>query len=440
MRYYLETFGCQMNLSDSEIIRGMLEDSGHRPTESPGDADIILLNTCSVREHAEVRAIGRLTDLYRYRKYGQGKVLGMLGCIAQHHGQDSDALPSWIDIVLGPDNYRDLPRLIEGIVDSRLRKYRHTRLDRGEFYGEIRPRRMGKASAWIQVMRGCDRFCSYCIVPYVRGRERSRDVDGILEEVISAAKDGIPEVVLIGQNVNAYSFQGIDFADLLRQVARVPGIHRVRFLTSHPVNFTEKLLSTMKDHPSICKSLHLPLQSGSGRILTAMNRGYTIEEYLEKVRGLRREIPEVSLSTDLMVGFPGETEEDFGKTLDAVREVEFDHAFMFRYSPRRGTKAAKSPDQVDSEIASVRLSRLISIQKGITEKKNWKMVGSVVRVLVEGRARRGGGMVLARTEGYKKVVFKGNGEKPGSFQCVEIVGSTGATLIGERARRKGSSG
>jgi tRNA-2-methylthio-N6-dimethylallyladenosine synthase len=431
MRYYLETFGCQMNSSDSEIIRGSLEETGYEPVESPDRAEIILLNTCAVREHAEVRAIGRLTDLYRYKKNGQGRILGILGCIAQQYGGEMRSIVPGIDIVVGPDNYRELPGILGDILRGDRDSYQKVRLDRSEMYDGIRPRRINDVTAWVQVMRGCDRFCSYCIVPYVRGRERSRNFNEILEEVAEIVSSEICEIVLLGQNVNAYNHNGIDFPELLRRLSRVDGIRRVRFITSHPLNITKELVGVIRDRPSICKALHLPLQSGSDRVLNAMNRGYTLSEYREKIDLLRHEIPDIALSTDLMVGFPGESENDFFETIEAAKKIEFDNAYMFKYSPRKGTRAAELSDQVDHEVASGRLSKLISFQREITAKKNRELVGLILPVLVEGVAKKGDGMFLARTEGDKMVVFRGNGGSVGSLLNVRVVDMTGTTLIGE---------
>jgi len=421
-----------MNQSDSEIIKGSLEEYGYEIVQDPGEADVLLLNTCSVREHAEVRAIGRLTDIYRHKGYGRGKVLGILGCVAQHHGGKISERAPGVDLIMGPDNYRELPRILEEIVEGRLETFEIARLDRKEMYDGMKPKRASRTSAWIQVMRGCDRFCSYCIVPYVRGRERSRETEEIIDEVTTAAGDGIPEVILLGQNVNSYSYGDVDFAALLRKVSEVSGIHRVRFMTSHPIDFSEEIISVMKECPVICNALHLPLQSGSARVLKAMERGYTVEEYCGKIERLRDAIPDVTLTTDLMVGFPGETEDDFRLTMETVERIRFDSAFMFKYSSRKGTKAANYPGRVAPQVAAARLSELIDLQKGITTARNSAMVGKTLTVILEGRARKGDGMLLARTEGDKMVILRGNdGERPGSLLDVTIVDTTGATLIGE---------
>ncbi len=431
MKYYLETFGCQMNSSDSEIIRGRLESAGFEKIEDPGEADVLLVNTCSIREHAEIRAIGRLSDLYRFRKSGKGKVLGVLGCIPQHYGGRLLKMAPWVDLAMGPDNYRDLPGAIRSIIRGEVGLHRTMELDRRENYDGIKPVRENGASAWIQVMRGCDRFCSYCVVPYVRGRERSRDPREILEDASSVTRGGTPEIVLIGQNVNAYSFEGVDFPELLRRVSGVRGLRRLRFITSHPLDFSEELISVVRDTPAICKAIHLPLQSGSNRVLKAMNRGYTVEDYTAKVDTLRREIPSVSISTDLMVGFPGETEDDFLSTIEAVENIGFDNAYTYKYSRRKWTKASRYPDQVDPAVGSERLSRLIEVQREITVKINRALVGSELEVLVEGRAKKGKDMLLARTEGDKMVVFRGNGQPAGSLHRVRIVDIKGTTLVGK---------
>jgi tRNA-2-methylthio-N6-dimethylallyladenosine synthase len=433
MKCYLETFGCQMNLSDSELVRGSLESHGFIMVDAPEEADILLMNTCSIRQHAEDRALGRLSDLYRYKKYGHGKVLGVLGCLAQHYGNRLAHLSTGVDLVMGPDSYRNLPDVLLRLTRGRLDLYRNTRLDREEMYDGIRPCRKRGVSAWVQVMRGCDRFCAYCIVPYVRGRERSRSIREITAEVSVVARSGISEVILLGQNVNAYRDGEVDFPGLLRRTARIPGIRRLRFITSHPKNFTVAMIDAMASSETICNAIHLPLQSGSDRVLRLMNRGYTVTDYIRLIDRLREEIPSVAVSTDLMVGFPGEREEDYRSTLNAVCEIGFDSAYMFKYSSRKGTKAADFSDPVPPGLATERLARLIEIQKEITAHKNRKLIGSVLPVLVEGAARRGDGFLIARTDGGKMVVFRGNGESVGTFLSVRIIDSTGATLIGRPA-------
>ncbi len=431
MTYYIETLGCQMNSSDSEIIRGSLEGNGFVWVESPDEADILLLNTCAVREHAERRAIGRISSLRHYKKGGRGRVLGVLGCMAQHYGMKLMSVIQGVDLVMGPDRYRDLPGVLRSLVNGDTEAYGGIRPDSCEMYDGITPRRTARTSAWIPIMRGCDRFCSYCIVPYVRGRERSRYWREVLKEVAEVVEGGVPEVVFLGQNVSSYANGGVDFPGLLRKVMETPGLKRIRFITSHPLNITNDLIQVMKESPVICNSLHLPLQSGSERILRTMNRGYTLSDYRERITRLREAIPGIAISTDLMVGFPGESEEDFQQTLNAVRDIEFDSAYQFKYSPRTGTRAASFPDQIPEDVASSRLTKLIDLQREITARRNRALVGSIVQVLIEGRAKRGDGMFLARTEGNKMIVFRGNGDRIGSFRQVRIVGTTGATLVGE---------
>ncbi|HID94860.1 MAG TPA: tRNA (N6-isopentenyl adenosine(37)-C2)-methylthiotransferase MiaB [Candidatus Latescibacteria bacterium] len=425
-RVYIETYGCQMNKADSEIIKAVLSASGYSMTAVPERADVILLNTCSVREHAEQRVLGRISQLRQLKLENPGLILGVVGCMAQKMGKELIGEGSGVNLIAGPDSYRRLPGLLE---TSNNGSSIDLGLDPEEVYSGINPRREDKVKAWVPIMRGCDKFCSYCVVPYLRGRERSRPADEILEEVKALAEQGHKEVTLLGQNVNSYKDGATDFADLLRSIDETTCIQRVRFLTSHPKDMSQKVLHAINESKSLCEHIHLPLQSGSSRILARMNRGYNKEQYLQLIRLIREIIRGVSISTDIIVGFPGETEEDFQETLDVVKEVGFDSAFTYKYSPRKGTRAYEFEDDVPPEEKQERLERLICLQRKISASKNQSLVGSRQEVLIEGRNRKG--TTLGRTRTDKPVALQNDSElTPGDIVEVEIIGSTSATLIG----------
>ena len=421
-KFYIETFGCEMNKLDSEVLGGILEREGFSPAASPEDADVILVNTCSVREHAERRALARLGRLLGLKSERPEVVLGVVGCMAQRMKEELLARLPGIDLVAGPDNYRKVPEVLkDGNFPVVL-----TEQDE-ELYEGVEPRREGKVRAWVAIMRGCNNFCSYCIVPYVRGRERSRPHRSVLREVEELAEEGYKDVTLLGQNVDSYCDGEVDFAGLLRLVDRA-GVPRVRFLTSHPKDLSEEVLRAISECPSLCEHLHLPIQSGSDRVLELMRRGYTVERYIRIVEEARRLIPGISITTDILVGFPGETEEDFRMTLDVMRIVQFDDAYMYRYSPRPGTLAARFPDEVPEEEKLRRLDEVIRLQREITRKKNERLLGSEVEVLLEAPAKRGG--MLGRTRTGKPVVVEGEDLKLGEFVRVRVTGTTGPTLLG----------
>ena len=412
-----------MNKLDSELLRGILVEEGFSSSESPENADIVLINTCSVREHAEQRALAGLLRLARWKRERPGRILGVVGCMAQRMGEELLARVPHVDLVAGPDTYRMLPNVLRrGNFPAVLVE------QNGELYEGVEPRREGGVRAWVAIMRGCNNFCSYCIVPYVRGRERSRPHRLVVAEVEGLAEEGYKDVTLLGQNVNSYCDGEVDFAGLLRLVDRA-GVPRVRFLTSHPKDLSEDILRAMAECPSLCEHLHLPIQSGSDRVLGLMRRGYTVEQYLKIVEEARRLVPGISITTDILVGFPGETEEDFERTLEVVRYVQFDDAYMYRYSPRPGTLAARFPDDVPEEEKLRRLDEVIRLQREITRRVNERLVGSEVEVLVEAPARRDG--MLGRTRTDKPVVVKGEGLKVGDFVKVRVTGTTGPTLLGE---------
>jgi tRNA-2-methylthio-N6-dimethylallyladenosine synthase len=356
-RIYIETYGCQMNLADSEIVLGIMKKHGYSLTDDISKADVILVNTCSVREHAEQRVIGRLSSFLRYKKRKPDLVIGVLGCMAERLKKRLIEEENLADIVVGPDEYRKLPQLVSDAFAGH--KGIAVKLSKVETYDDITPLRTEGISAWITVMRGCDKFCTFCVVPFTRGRERSRPLDSIVKEVEMLSSQGYREVTLLGQNVNSYRDGNYDFADLLSAVARVDRNMRIRFTTSHPKDMSDKLIQTIAEHPNICNYIHLPVQSGSDRILELMNRTYDRKHYLELVRKIRETIPGVSLSTDIIAGFPTETEEDHKMTLSLLEEVRFDGAFMFKYSPREGTKAYAMGDDVPDEVKVRRLTEII---------------------------------------------------------------------------------
>jgi tRNA-2-methylthio-N6-dimethylallyladenosine synthase len=426
---FVETYGCQMNKNDSELIRGLLDERGYPMAEDWESADVVLVNTCSVREHAERRVLGRLGVLAGWKRLSPNRRIGVLGCMAQRLGASLGDLKPCVDFIVGPDGYRRLPELISGlcppVADTAFRP--------DELYGGVRPKRDAGFSAWVTISRGCVNFCSYCIVPYTRGPERCRPAGDILSEIESLAARGFREITLLGQNVNSWRDGGMDFADLLRRAASVTGLLRVRFMTSHPKDLTGRLLDAMAETPAVCPHLHLPVQSGSDRILARMNRKYDRNLYLEIVRKARERMPDLGLSTDVMVGFPGETESDFQSTLDLIEAVRFDDAFTYAYSPRSGTAAAGFDDAVPEDIRFRRLAGLIERQRAITleKRKNW--VGRTAEVLTERPSPRDPGEWLGRTASGLAVVFPEGKASPGRPVVVRIEGVRGVTLLGRRA-------
>ena len=421
---YIETYGCQMNVADTELILGHLARSGFARTDDPGAADVILVNTCAIREHAEERVHGRLTQLARYKTARPEVQIGLAGCMAQHYRDRLlDAAPL-LDFVVGPDAYRRLPALLGGdpFVDVRL--------DRDETYADIAPARATGVRAWITIMRGCDRFCTFCVVPYVRGRERSVPAAGVLEQVRGAARDGFREVVFLGQTVNAYRDGDVDFGELLRRAHVVDDIARIRFTSPHPSDMRASVIEAMATCERICPQLHLPLQSGSTDVLRRMERGYTAEEYVALVDRLRTAVPGLALTTDIIVGFPGETEADFDATLALMRAVRYDGAFMFKYSRRELTRAAKWDETVPEVEKERRLQAVIAQQERIAAEINAAAIGSEVEVLVEGPARRTAGWLAGKTRQFKTAVFPDPAAEPGDLVRVRVHDSTAHTLIG----------
>ncbi len=427
--YWVETYGCQMNVSDSELMEGVLTADGYRSVSTPDEADVILVNTCAIRDHAERRVLGRVAELNRVKKSRPGVLIGVCGCMAQRLGERLMEQADYVDMVIGPDAYRSLPQIIDeasrngGVVDIELNP--------AENYEGLEMRRASRVSAWIPIQRGCNYRCTYCIVPYTRGDEKNREPGAILAEIRKLADEGITEFTLLGQTVNSYRFDGWNFARLLRAVARVPGVRRLRYTSPHPNDVTRELVEVMAEEEAVCAHLHLPVQSGSNRVLKRMVRRYTREEYTQRVELLRELIPHIALTTDIIVGFPGEAEEDFRETLDLVNEVEYDSAFTFKYSPRDGTPSTRMDPEtfVAPEVAQRRLEELIKAVREIAARRNLAEVGSTREVLLEKRARRGN-LLQGKTETNKAVLIPGPDEWLGRYMKVALTGTTGATFTG----------
>ena len=427
---YIETYGCQMNLADSELIMGILKKQGYEITKQIEDANVILLNTCSVRENAEEKIFHRLDHLKNVKKKNPSAVIGVLGCMAERLRKNLIEEKKIVDVVVGPDEYRRLPEYIEFAFGGE--KGIGVKLSRTETYEDIEPYREDGISAWIAVMRGCDKFCSFCVVPFTRGRERSRSLNSVVDEIKKLSERGFKEVILLGQNVNSYNDGNYDFADLLAACALVDKNMRIRFTTSHPQDLSDKLLYTIAEHENICNYIHLPVQSGSNRILELMNRTYTIEHYLNLIDKARKIIPGVSFSTDIIAGFPTETEEDHKMTLNVMNQVRYDGAYMFKYSPREGTKAYNMKDDVPEEIKLRRLNEIIELQQKISYEINQQLINKEEIILVEGFSKKSEEFLSGRTDTNKVVVIpKKDNIKIGDYVRVKINRATSATLFGE---------
>ncbi len=420
---YIETYGCQMNVSDSELMLGVLARDGYVRTDDPAAADVMLVNTCAVRDHAEQRVLGRMGELKRYKRAGD--VLGVVGCMAQRLGPRLLERVPQVDLVIGPDGYRTLPELIararggERTADVAFKSWEH--------YEDVPPVRPDSASAFVTVQRGCDYRCTFCIVPMTRGPERSRRLADVVDEVTRLAASGTTEVTLLGQTVNSYHDGTHDFADLLRAVAAVPGIRRLRFTSPYPTDFTDRVLAAMAESPTVCEHVHLPVQSGSSRVLKRMLRRYDRARFLEVVAALRRAISGLALTTDIIVGFAGETEEDFQETLSLVEEVGFDDAYTFKYSVRAGTPAVRIPSHVPEDVKRERLERLIAVVRRVAARRNMALVGTTHEVLVEGPAKRGG-LLQSRTRTNKVALVEGPADWIGTYRRVRFTGTTGSTF------------
>ncbi len=445
-RAYVETYGCQMNISDGELMEGILEARGYAIATSPEEADVVLVNTCAIREHAEQRVLGRVAQLNGLKRERPEMVIGVTGCMAQRMGETLLEQAPYVDLVMGPDGYRSLPDTLEaldgdrsdtsGRPASRRRGPQLTvlELDPRENYQGLEQRRSSSVAAWVPIQRGCDHRCTFCIVPYVRGPEKNRDPDELLAEIRGIAESGVTEVTLLGQTVNSYRYGDWSFSRLLSAVARVDGIRRVRFTSPHPNDVTADLVEVMAREPAVCEQLHLPLQSGNDRTLKRMLRRYTVDSFLEKVDMVRTAIPDIALSTDVIVGFPDETDAEFRDTLELMRQVRFDDAFTYKYSPRDGTPATRMPREwfVDDAVAQARLEELIEVARGIQSEINHGEVGRVEEVLVEKDARDPG-HVLGRTRRNKVVAFPGDPHWFGSYRRVVLDSTTGATFGGRLA-------
>jgi tRNA-2-methylthio-N6-dimethylallyladenosine synthase len=429
-KVYIETYGCQMNLADTEIVLGILQSNGFEPTKEAQNADVILLNTCSIRENAEQRIYGRLGNLKNFKESNPNLVLGVLGCMAERLRKDLIEKKKIVDLVVGPDEYRRLPEFIGTAFNGD--KGIGIRLSRTETYDDIIPFREEGLSAWISVMRGCDKFCTFCVVPFTRGRERSKPLDSVVKEIEQLSARGFKEVTLLGQNVNSYMDNGNDFADLLAACAVIDRAIRIRFTTSHPRDLSDKLLYTIAEHPNLCNYIHLPVQSGSNRILELMNRTYNIEHYLSLIKKARKIVPGVSFSTDIISGFPTETYEDHVMTLDVMREVKYDGAYMFKYSPREGTKSYKMNDDVLDEVKTKRLQEIIELQHEISYEVNQPLVGKEEIILVEGLSKKSDQFFSGRTDTNKVVIIPVDDKiKEGDYVKVKINKATSATLFGD---------
>ena len=440
-RLFIETYGCQMNVADSEVVASIMQMAGYELCDNEADADAIFLNTCSIRENAENKIYNRLDTLHAEQKKGRQLILGVLGCMAERVRQDLID-NHHVNLVCGPDSYLNLPDMIAQCENGH--DAINIELSTTETYRDIVPMRIGanRVSGFVSIMRGCNNFCHYCIVPYTRGRERSRDVESILREVRDLHDRGFKEVTLLGQNVNSYGLTpagkrmegGVSFAELLHMVAQSVPDMRVRFTTSNPEDMTDDILYAIAEEPNLCKHIHFPAQSGSDKILKLMNRKYTRQQYLDKVEAIRRIIPGCGLTTDIFVGYHDETPEDHALTLSLVKECQFDSAFMFKYSERPGTYAAKHlPDNISEEVKIERLNELIRLQTEVSAEQNSKDVGKTFEVLVEGYSKRSREQLMGRTEQNKAVVFDKGNHHIGDRVMVRITGSTSATLFGECA-------
>lgn len=439
-RVYIETYGCQMNVSDSELMAGILTQNGHQTVPHLDDADVVLVNTCAIRENAETKVINRLVQLNHHKRRQPDLIIGVCGCMAQHlRDKLLDAAP-YVDLVMGPDAYRDLPVALDSLargVESHVSltdrdPFVGLRLDKSEDYADIAPIRKEGIRAWLTIQRGCDKMCTFCIVPFVRGRERSLPLKLLVEDVEKLVDQGFKEVVLLGQTVNSYRDNGADFGDLLYAVGDVNGLERVRFTSPHPADATDSMIDAMASSPSVCKHLHLPLQSGSTEVLERMRRTYTAEAYRNLVSKLRERIPDIAITTDIIVGFCGETDAEFMETYQMMADIRYDSAFMFKYSEREGTLAHKAfPDDVSETVKGERLRRIIELQEKISAEINKDTLGDTLAVLVEGESRRDADRYHGKTDGFKTAVFPKANTKIGDVVNVRVDTTTAHTLIGQ---------
>ena len=434
-KYYLETFGCQMNVADSEMIEGILQSKGYYPIKRMDSADIIFVNTCAIREHAEEKVHSRLGVFSKIKNNKPNVIIGVLGCMAQHLKDNILDSKPYVDIILGPDSYRKLPKLLErnkvdkkNIVDTQLSRY--------EVYNNFFPSRNEGINAWVSIMRGCDKFCTFCIVPFTRGRERSRSPNNIIDEVKKAVDEGFVEITLLGQNVNSYTYDNYSFDYLLKNIAEINGVQRLRYTSPHPQDMTDDVLYVMSHYDNICNAVHFPLQAGSNEVLKRMNRSYTKSHFIERAHRIRDVLPNCGLSTDIIVGFPGETNSQFEETLNVMKEVKFDSAFTFKYSPRLGTKAYEYSDQILEIDKQERLDKVIKLQKKHTIFRNKEMIGNIERVLVEKNSKRSINQWAGRTDSNKWVIFDKENANIKDLVNVSITNAKGISLHGHLVKKK----
>ncbi len=435
-RYTIITYGCQMNDYDSAVVAGLLEAEGWRSVENEAEADLIVVNTCSVRQGAEDRAIGRITNINKIKHHNRkDMVLCFMGCIAQQYGAQLAQRFPFIDLIVGTRDFIHIPRLVERVMSSREQIVAVSSIDKPLMLGVPSTVVKRPLRSSVTIMYGCNNFCTFCIVPYVRGREQSRPPHEILDEIHQRVHDGCRDIALLGQNVNSYRFEDIRLPDLLTMVNSVEGLWRIRFITSHPKDTTDRLIESIATLDKVCEHIHLPVQSGSSRILALMNRHYTKEAYEGLIARIRKAVPGIAITTDIMVGFPGETQEDFADTMDLVETVGFDSAFMFMYSPRPGTHAARHmEDNVPLLEKKERLARLIRLQNDLSQRCNQSLIGSIQEILVEGEGRKGGRQLRGRTRGDKVVAFEGDKNLIGSLVLVRITEAWPHTLFGTLER------
>ena len=429
-KFALETYGCQMNVADSELVEGILTNLGLEKTADYDEADAIFLNTCAIRENAETKVHSKLGNLHKIKLNKPHLIIGVLGCMAQNLKDDLLKNKPYVDIILGPDSYRKIPDLInrhvkdnKSIVDTKLSRY--------EVYENLFPNRGDTFNAWVSIMRGCDKFCSFCIVPFTRGRERSRSVDSIIEEVKKAVDQGFIEITLLGQNVNSYNFEGKSFSALLLAVSDINGVKRIRYTSPHPQDINIELLEVMASRKNICNYVHFPMQSGSNEVLKRMNRTYTREHFYDMAMKIREIMPNCGLSTDIIVGFPGETDEQFQETLDLMEAIKFNSAFTFKYSPRPYTKAEQFSDQISEQIKKIRLDEMLILQRKHTLELNQKMIGTFQQVLIEKESKKSNLHWAGRTDSNEWVIIEKNNINIKDIVPVEISNATGVILHGK---------
>jgi tRNA-2-methylthio-N6-dimethylallyladenosine synthase len=436
-KVFIETYGCQMNLADSELMGGILAEEGFSAADSMEESDVILINTCAVRESAEDRVFGRLSHLLQYKHENPELVLGVTGCMAENLREKIVEEAPYVDLVVGPDAYRRLPELVADAMQENADPVIDVKLDQDEVYEGFSPKREDGVGAWVSVQRGCDKFCTFCIVPFTRGRERGVPPEEVVRQCKDIAERGFKKVTLLGQTVNSYEYQDTDFADLLEMIVPIDGIERIRFTSPYPIDFTDKLIDTIARHDEICNYLHLPLQSASNEVLERMRRQYTVEEYVDLVERMRQRIDGLALSTDIIVGFPGETDQQFQQTKDLMEELRFDFAYMFKYSERSKTYAEREmEDDVPESVKKERLTSIIEMQEDISREICESRIGTTQEVMVEGTSKRDDSELSGRTDDFKTTVFPRPGDgslEPGDFVDVKITDCTSHTLLGELA-------